>query len=118
MSKYVISVQAGEDCNPEFGPDKEMMDGLECDGFFMVGFKNGQPCFESMMGTTVNVLSKWIKTRNEGAQYIREACAIAEGEIRALEISNEIEKENGNAVTITGTMPGWSADMIRRIFGK
>ena len=69
MSKYVISVQAGEDCNPEFGPDKEMMDGLECDGFFMVGFKNGQPCFESMMGTTVNVLSKWIKTRNEGAQY-------------------------------------------------
>ncbi len=92
MSKYIIKAGAGEECNPEFAPDRELGEGIGCDGFMIVTFCDGKPEVETMMGFSVADLSNWIQRRSKGGQIIRQACAIAEGQIRALEISEE-EKE-------------------------
>lgn len=92
MSKYIIKARAGEECNPEFAPDRELGEGIGCDGFMIVAFSDGKPKFETMMGFSVADLSNWIRRRGKGGQIIRQACAIAEGQIRAMEISEE-EKE-------------------------
>lgn len=89
MSKYIIKAETGEDCNPEFAPDRELEEGIGCDGFMIVMFCDGKPKAETMMGFSVEDLSNWIRRRSKGGQIIRQACAIAEGQIRALEISEE-----------------------------
>ena len=115
MPKYIITILSGEDCNPEYAPDKEM-ENMDVDGFFLVGFRNRKPLFESMMGITVSDLGKWIRKRGPGAQKIRAACAIANGEITAEEILEE--DEDGPVIgTLTGTAE-ISADMIRKILGR
>ncbi len=114
MAKYMISIIAGEECNPEYAPDKEM-ENMGMDGFFVVGFKNQKPFFESMMGCSISDLSKWIMNRNQGAQKIRAACAIANGEIAAEKILEE------NGVQVSGPLIGTavvSKDMIRKILGR
>jgi hypothetical protein len=89
MSKYIIKAEAGEDCNPEFAPDREMEEGIGCDGFMIVAFSDGKPKFETMMGFSVADLSNWIRRGSKGGQIVRKGWAIAEGQIRALEISEE-----------------------------
>lgn len=114
MAKYMISIIAGEGCNPEYGPDKEL-ENMGVDGFFVVGFRNQKPFFESMMGCSISDLSKWIMNRSPAAQPIRAACAIANGEIAAGEIMEV------NRVPDFGTLTGTavvSEDMIRKILGK
>lgn len=92
MSKYIIKVGAGEECSQEFTPDREMEEGIGCDGFMIVTFRDRKINVETMMGCSIVDLSNWIRRRSKGGQIIRQACAIAEGEIRAMEISEE-EKE-------------------------
>ena len=89
MSKYIIKAGAGEECNPEYAPDRELGEGIGCDGFMIVTFCDGKPKVETMMGFSVEDLSNWIRRRSKGGQIIRQASAIAEGKIRALEISEE-----------------------------
>lgn len=114
MAKYMISIIAGEGCNPEYGPDKEM-ENMGVDGFFVVGFKNKKPFFESMMGCSLSDLSKWIVNRGPGAQKIRAACAIANGEIAAGEIMEEKREQDFGTLIGTAVV---SEDMIRKILGK
>ena len=83
MSKYIIKAGAGEECNPEYAPDRELGEGIGCDGFMIVTFCDGKPKVETMMGFSVEDLSNWIRRRSKGGQIIRQACAIAEGQIRA-----------------------------------
>lgn len=116
--KYVITVQPGDSCNPEFAPDKEMMEGIEVDGFVLIGFKDRKPCFESIMGISTSDMSKWVRGKERGAQLMRAACAIAEGEIRAKEILEEDKKDKDGGVTITGTLPSLSDELLRKILGK
>lgn len=114
MGKYICKVLPGERCNEDFAPDQDMIDGIEVDGFILIGFKDGKPMFESMMGITINDISKWIRRQGPGGNKIRAACAIAEGEIRAMEITEEDE----NGVTLTGKMPILTAKQIRKILGN
>ena len=113
MRKYICKVLPTEDCNRDFAPDRELEEGIEVDGFVLIGFKNGEACFESMMGINIGNMSDWIRRNGPGGKKIRAACAIAEGEIRAKEITEEDE-----GVQLTGTTLPISAEMIRKILGK
>lgn len=115
MSKYTIKVIPEKECNPDFYPDEDLRDGIEADEYVIIGFKNRKPAFEGINGLTVRDLADWIRRKERGGQIIRKACAIAEGEIRAVEIDNE---DKGDTVTLTGTMPELSRDMIRKLFGR
>lgn len=113
MRKYICKVLPTEDCNRDFAPSREMEEGIEVDGFILIGFNGGKACFESMMGISISNISDWIRRNSQGGKNIRAACAIAEGEIRAMEITEE-----DAGVTLTGTTLPISAEAIRKILGK
>lgn len=113
MRKYICKVLPTEDCNRDFAPGRELEEGIEVDGFVLIGFEDGKACFESMMGINISNMSDWIRRNGPGGKKIRAACAIAEGEIRAKEI---LEEDEG--FQLTGTTLPISAEMIRKILGK
>lgn len=116
MSKYICKVLPTEECNEDFAPDRDMIEGVEVDGFMLIGWRDKQPYFESIMGVSIGDLKKWIRRKGTGAQKVRAACAMAEGEIRAVEI---VDEENGDeGLTLTGTTMPISAEQIRKILGK
>ena len=115
MRKYICKVLPTEECNEDFAPDRDMIEGVEVDGFMLIGWRDRKPYFESMMGISLEDLKEWICKRGPGAQKVRAASAMAEGEIRALEITDE-GKYKG--VTLTGTTLPISAADIRKILGK
>lgn len=115
MGKYTIKVIPEKECNPDFYPEEDLQAGMDADQYVIIGFKNRKPAFEVINGLTVRDLADWITMKERGGQVIRKACAIAEGEIRAVEIDNE---DKGDTVTLTGTMPELSRDMIRKLFGR
>ena len=92
MSKYIVKAEAGTDCNPEYAPDLDIIGGFECDGYMILGFVDGKPKMETIMGASIGVLSKWLMNGSAGANIMRQACAIAEGQIRAMEIGREETK--------------------------
>lgn len=116
MGKYICKVLPAEECNEDFAPDRDMIEGVEVDGFMLIGWRSREPYFESMMGISVEDLKKWIRRKGPGAQKVRAASAMAEGEIRAVEITDE---ENGDkGVTLTGHTLPISMEQIRKILGK
>lgn len=116
MGKYICKVLPAEECNKDFAPDRDMIEGVEVDGFMLIGWRDRKPYFESMMGVSIEDLKKWIRRKSTGAQKVRAASAMAEGEIRAAEIVDEDQRDNG--VTLTGTTLPISAEQIRKILGK
>lgn len=116
MGKYICKVLPAEECNEDFAPDRDMIEGIEVDGFMLIGWRDRKPYFESMMGVSIEDLKKWIRRKGPGAQKVRAASAMAEGEIWAAEI---VDEENGDkGVTLTGTTLPISAEQIRKILGK
>ena len=116
MHKYICKALPAEECNEDFAPDRDMIEGVEVDGFMLIGWRDGKPYFESMMGVSIEHLKKWIRLKGPGAQKVRAASAMAEGEIRAAEIMDE---ENGDkGLTLTGTTLPISMEQIRKILGK
>ena len=116
MGKYICKVLPAEECNEDFAPDRDMIEGIEVDGFMLIGWRNREPYLESMMGISVEDMKKWIRRKGPGAQKVRAARARAAGEIRAVEITDE---ENGDkGVTLTGTTLPISMEQIRKILGK
>ena len=116
MSKYIVQAGPGEDCNPEFAPDTELKDGFGCDGYMILAFKDGAPKMETMMGVNVSQLAKWIRSKSDGAQFMRMACAIGEGEIRAVEIGEE-KKDRGPTIGSLELTTTLSKEAWRRILG-
>lgn len=116
MSKYTIKVIPEKECNPDFYPEEELQAGVDADEYVIIGFKNRKPVFEVIAGLTVRNLADWIRRKEKGSQIIRQACAIAEGEIRAMEIYEE-EERKGTTI-LSGKMPELTDDMIRKIFGR
>lgn len=112
--KYICKVLPTETCNEDFAPDTDMVNGIDVDGFILIGFRDKKPWFESIMGISIDEISKWIRRDGPGAKKIRAACAIAEGEIRAKEIT---EKDEGGFMLTGNSMP-LSAKMIRKILGQ
>ena len=113
MSKYICKVLPTKECNEDFAPDRDMQDGIEVDGFVLIGFRDGKPHFESIMGVNTTLISKWIRQQGPGGKHILAASEIARGEIRAAEILDEDQ-----GVTLTGKTLPISAEQIRKILGK
>ena len=113
MGKYICKVLPTEECNKDFAPDSDMREGIETDGFILIGFRNGKPYFESMMGVTIKNISDWIRRQGPGGKKILAASMNAQGEIRAAEIL----KEDDEGVYLTGHLD-ISEETIRKLFGK
>ena len=121
MSRYIIRAEAGDECNPDFSPDSDLAEGFGCDGFMIVAFKDGKPAMETMMGVSTEVIKKWIRTKSAGAQIIRQACAMAEGELRAAEIYEEDHKEpdlGSISLKTDQEITKITEEMMRKILGR
>ena len=93
MSKYIIKVQGTEDMNPEFAPASELLNGLEADGFVILGTKNGKHCFTVIHGvSTMDIATMLARDGDESENTIQQAIAIAEGLKKAREIEMNGEK--------------------------
>ena len=114
MSKHICKVLPTKECNEDFAPDRDMRDGIEVDGFVLIGFKDGKPYFESIMGVNTTLISEWIRKQGPGGKHILAASEIARGEIRAAEILRGTDQ----GVTLTGKTLPLSASDIRKILGK
>lgn len=115
MGKYICKVLPTETCNEDFAPDADLQEGVDVDGFILIGFKDGKALFETIMGTTVSCISKWIRKQSKGGKLIRAACTIAEGEIRAKEI---LEEDEDQGVTLTASVtPALDQKTLRKILG-
>ena len=115
MGKYICKILPTEKCNEDFFPDEDLMDGVEVDGLVLIGFKDGKAHFETIMGTNLDCISKWIRNQSKSGKLIRAACTIAEGEIRAKEI---LEEDNDRGVTLEIPTLPLDEKTIRKILGK
>ena len=115
MGKYICKVLPTEKCNEDFFPDEDLRQGVEVDGYVLIGFKDGKVSFETIMGISVGKISKWIRNQSKGGKLISAACAIAEGEIRAKEI---LEEDEDQGVTVSFPSVPLDAKTIRKILGQ
>lgn len=106
MYRYTIKVEAGEGCNQEFVPDEELREGVNVDGFALLGIRNGKPDGVVVLyGVTVMELATAISTdRSGGSSVIRQAAAIAEGIRKAKEIKQADDRDRN------------AGELIRKLF--
>ena len=105
MYKYTIKVEAGEGCNQEFVPDEELREGVNVDGFVLLGLRNGQPGVVVLYGVTTYELATMIGAdTSEGGSVIRQAAAIAEGIRKAKEIKQADDRDRN------------AGELIRKLF--
>ena len=62
MGKYICKVLPTEKCNEDFFPDEDLQEGVEVDGYVLIGFKDGKASFETIMGISMDKISEWIRT--------------------------------------------------------
>lgn len=115
MGKYICKALPTEKCNEDFAPDADLREGVEVDGFVLIGFKDGKALFETIMGISMDKISKWIRNQSKGGKLIRAACAIAEGEIRAKEM---LEEDEDQGVTLSFPSVPLDVKTIRKILGQ
>ena len=105
MYRYTIKVEAGEGCNQEFVPDEELREGVNVDGFVLLGLRNGQPGVVVLYGVTTYELATMIGAdTSEGGSVIRQAAAIAEGIRKAKEIKQADDRDRN------------AGELIRKLF--
>ena len=105
MYMYTIKVEAGEGCNQEFVPDEELREGVNVDGFALLGLRNGRPGVVVLYGVTTMELATVIGTdASEGGSVIRQAAAIAEGIRKAKEIKQTDDRDRN------------AGELIRKLF--
>lgn len=85
------------DVNPEFGADKEEQEGIECEGYMLVAFKENSE--EDMkMATaghhiTIEQIADWLECSDDQMKYmILQAALIAYGNIQARRLYEEQQK--------------------------
>ena len=94
MGKLMIKILPTDECNEDFTPDEKLQKGLKCDGALIVLFENGEPSVSITHGVSVDMIRKFLKCGDDVASDVRQACALAEGELKAYEIYKEtIRKE-------------------------
>ena len=89
MNKYIVQVKMDPngDCNPEFGPEKKLEEGLPADGYVLMTYRDGRPSATLICGVTIMEIANMIAGDNtEAGSVIRQAIAIAEGLMKAREI--------------------------------
>ena len=87
---YIIRVESS---SPEFETDSEMQEGIQADGFFLVGIRDGKPAVECMEGMTTMDLACFFTTDTELCSVLRQAAAIGEGIRNAAVIKKEAEEQ-------------------------
>ena len=90
--RVTIKVLPGPDCNPDFAPDGKLQEGISCYGYLMIGFNaDGDVEFSMLDGVSIKMISDALAGLGRTGIFsqIRQACAIAEGEIRAMQIESE-----------------------------
>lgn len=93
MNKYIVQVKMDPngDCNPEFGPEKKLEEGLPADGYVLLTYRDGRPSATLICGVSIMEIAHMIAGDNtEAGSAIRQAIAIAEG----LRKAKEIEKSD------------------------
>lgn len=95
MSRFIIKVEPGEDCNEEYMPDAQEQAGMEVDGYMLITFRKNED--GDMMGqdaavtcVTVNDIREALRQDERSCRVIRAACALAEADIRAIEIMGKV----------------------------
>ena len=94
MNKYIVKadMQAGGG-SPEYAPDRQLRDGLECDGFLLMTMRDGRPGAVVIMGVTTLDLARLLADgSSDGGSTIHQAIAIADGLRKAVEIDKEYTK--------------------------
>jgi len=94
MMDKIIKVLPAEGCNPEFAPDREAQEGTECKGYLLLCFGDDEKLSSvHMCDCSVKMIADaiWDNTDDTIISCIRQACAVAEGYIRAADIYKGIK---------------------------
>ena len=99
MGKYLVKILPTDECNKDFWPTKEMMDGFECDGFLCTTQSNEKPDFAFLMNMSAELLEDSMKDRNNKTGVLMRCAAIradsyfrAEDELKRANIRDQIEE--------------------------
>ena len=92
MGKYLVKILPTDECNKDFWPLKEMMDGIECDGFLCTTQSNEKPYLAFLMNMSAEILEDSMKDRNNKTGVIMRCAAIcADAHLRA---ADELKRAN------------------------
>jgi hypothetical protein len=92
-TNFLIKILPGEGCNPDFAPDAEDQEGLELDGFVLMGFVGGDMKLAYTTGVTIHEISEGIASNMyaQSVACLRASFALAEGKIRASQLMSEAD---------------------------
>jgi len=90
--KMIIKVLPAEGSNPDFAPEKELQDGIECHGYILMTFNEEHELDLALMTnlSIKNISDAIIEDCDEEAiSSIRQAFVIAEGFVKAARIKED-----------------------------
>ena len=95
MDKLIRILPTAE-CNPEFAPDKESQEGIECSGFLLMTFAGDELQSVHLSGVSTKKLTDAIRDNcmDEVIGILRQAMAVAEGYIKAAEIFGQMKRDS------------------------
>lgn len=101
-TKYIVKVQAGQQCNPEYEPDDRMRNGIEANGYLVVMFDEaGNPIAEGLSGVSTLDIARYLAADvGNVTSILNQASAIADGLITA----NEIKKNHDKKTMVKGIL--------------
>lgn len=91
MNNYTIRVESN---NPEFEVSERLQEGVQVEGFILLGIRNDKPYMETMYGMSIDDLAKFWATDTKMCYNLRRAAAIGEGYRASNRIGDEEKREN------------------------
>ena len=89
-TEYIIRAESS---NPEFETERQLREGIQVDGFFLVAIRDGEPVVECIYGMATMGLARFFMTGSEVCSVLRQAAAIGEGMRNAEAIQKETEEQ-------------------------
>ena len=90
---YVVKVTPGENCNEEWTPEEELVDGIEVDGFILIAKRGNDIAAEEIYQMSLMDVATILANNTELSSFLRQAFAIAEGFRKADEIKKTDERK-------------------------
>lgn len=85
MGKYLVKVLPTDECNKDFWPLKEMMDGIECDGFVCITQSGEKPDVSFLMNMSAELIERAMMDKHQKAGcLVRCAAVCADAQLRAI----------------------------------
>lgn len=92
MGRYLIKILPTDECSKDFWPIKEMMDGIECDGFVCITQSGEKPDVAFLMSMSADLIERALMDRNQKAgALVRCGAVCADAHLRAID---ELKKAN------------------------